>query len=731
MIATMNGVPLVLVEEIEYNSSLGPRSMPSANIVPVPADAIPSIVGNQPQPIGLPGGQFIVDFQLGNRLIKNLRCIRILEPRPGSKTAVFRNLVLVDRRYFFERKLISLALNVRRRTGSTFASGDTLFSGAEEAAVNVVDLREFREGTLIDGKLATIRDAFIRMFEQMGEDPNAIEFDSGFGKQTVNPLEFTSGYTDVYNRIMRQAPDFYLTHEDSAKLAVRRYSDQTKQDQQRASFSGQFFELSSSQVVDMSFDRPVEIHVYLDIEAEMLTHHSEDYDESLVDPNNTGLALGTIDTSGGPFQFQPYFYNCITNPIRDLQIDPGAEVTSGTRVAEGSVLPAVIFFAGLQNEFNAGRLILPPFAIRGVPNHQVVRDLLTRPWERDMQYLFALDGSDELFSRIWGNIQNDFRSLYQLERRWRDRVKTIKASRVGVIDTSTFERAHSPVYTDYTIWPSRRLITQNNIGTSLRYGFQVEGYSDIEGARKHGIGRIVSVDSETGIMRMRLLKGTHGEERTIYPGLISELFDPVVADYGALDLELRLGLPLKAGHKMSSIMTFSPYYRQNKSYLHKVVVTPAEAETKLSAPLGPCLGPVWEIHIEPHPITTARFVWRESNGQEIINAFIFDNEEFPVGNLANPGVVEDVTRSAAAMIYSTMYDYRSGQDVFLADHNEANISGNIRGISTFAVPPDGRGGGGEMLTRITYGGRMPVRTFASLLSPETRATLQGLRLQNP
>lgn len=703
--AKINDVPLVGVSEIRAMKVSGLQ--PDTFEIPFLIQDLKLLTDNGPT-FGLPGGANTVTFTIGSRVINDLRLLYVSKGGAGARTAPFAVLHLADRRHYWQRKILSAAYNIKRRSGLTKAQTNTV-ERVPEGSLEVLDQYTYRSGTLINGRIATIREAFIEQMGRLGEVNGTSYFlTADFGQSVLASMEFTGPGDEMIAKILEQTPDYTLYMLDSGQIDVVKKSNVSEATLYLESIQPKLEEGTGLANVDMSGERPIGVHVYYDVEGELLFRHLEDKDEFDISTGKKTLA-DYLDYNVNGILI-PALEGCCTNPTRNLVSLDGAFFDEGAKVKLSTYMRALSL---LRQPIHSAEL--------GPPTYSVWRRIYLRSWESKAAYLLTDNKLDELWMRLIGAIDNSFRREFRVVKPWWDLFRAVLPTRSALVNPFDLTRAKAPIFTDYLLWPSHRLIFQQNISRNILFGFAVRSNHTDSVQRIAAPGHMSLEDPDAGVFRMNLTLESHGEYSRIAPGAITGLTS--VTDVGQAETQIaQLGQELESGYGFSTIMTAMPYYKKSKTHLHRVEIGPKDCAVKLGQPIGECKGPVIEIKIPYSEVTAARFIWNDGNVQGCVDPFLKEDVEFNEFNLANRGMLYDIALASASMIYANMLDYTEGQLTTTADLVDPKLVGNVQAMQTSVDTK------GKILTTFLAKGEFPIKSASGLMSDETKAALMRLKL---
>ena len=284
-------------------------------------------------------------------------------------------------------------------------------------------------------------------------------------------------------------------------------------------------------------------------------------------------------------------------------------------------------------------------------------------------------------------IRSHWRQTFRISRKWTNRMLTLRAHRISVLDPTTGTYAPSVAYGDYLVIPTEKAYASKVTDQHffLLHPSNLTRNGSLEGVEVSP-ARVSIVDEHQGIVRLDYSINKTGLQQSIVPGLVQK--NPSFQQRGGnhpttYDASIRQGdnaLSLKSGHKVAVILTATPSAPNNINRLHRVSVRPEEAKEYLAtnnienAGLDRCNGAAWNVRVFPS-MTTARFGWVHTEAEKIKKSFGYKmpdgevnsfnpnsvrDEAFVEKCMLNPEQVKVFARVMAASIYSRFTDKPSG-----------------------------------------------------------------------
>jgi hypothetical protein len=316
-----------------------------------------------------------------------------------------------------------------------------------------------------------------------------------------------------------------------------------------------------------------------------------------------------------------------------------------------------------------------------------------------LMYIYAAplpgEPADEDWAIVVSAIYSHFLTTWQIVRQWRDRIRSWRPYRVGVINPETGDRASSQAYANVAVYwgipPGWRHLSD------LRGCIQnINGWSADLSTAKPVDSAISVVDEDQMIFSVMYMRQSGGMKLT-YPCHIREDTIPSSGPpliIGANTAMNQHGSMLLADEpKIAVVISAVPA----RPTVKRIIVTPADAEARLGSPIGPCEGPILEVRVQANN-QTAMYAWRDDMSDSIERAFgqgIPDQDSVPADMDAaldalwvNKDILTEYCRARAAETYSTMQDQAIGSATVPFLDADARPRGSLRMIN-FTVDAQG------------------------------------------
>lgn len=618
-----------------------------------------------------------------------LYAIEVL-PATNPRQRVVR---VVDRRYWWERKLVVGEFNVPVARGNLFLvqTSSTLENALIEPS------QEWAKSSLfpVDNGTQrwTARQLIDHVFQKL-ETPYRYIEDPPI--QEIEVFDFAlddEGHTAL-ERVLRYLPgcDVYIDRAGTAVIFNSQppFSAGTRERgapvfpylaRRHVTFPGDV------QIVNRRFIKPKAVHVYYTPEVEIRYNFSE----------------GSSVTSDG-------------TDLRNIGFVPDFTLTSGSRVyPRGSPLELGTMFSawgafGIDPETNA------PMEIT---TSKLRKFALKHGWA-SFEQMFGntpLAVPNPVYQQRAAEAIRRWRRTYQIAEDFRDRISSIKAVRVAIINPVTRRRAPSEAYCDWVRRPAMKGFANPGDINQL-HGWAVRGYAATLSEAKACPADVQILDPRAGIFDVTPRVDPFGLSQAMILGYPTGGTMPTqggLADANRTGLDLYAQwdqVELDATFNLSVVLTCTPSSPNDLRKLHKVTVFPGDVGEAAAE------GPEWHVRVYPG-LLTARFAWTDGGGQELVNVIKGLSNTFPTQLLVNADLVTAVAQATARRIYSRYRDGPAGQAAIDMDPS-IEPSGWLSSVRQSAA-------GGVTETVVQFGGpRRPVDIWPFLSAAHRKWLTQDL-----
>lgn len=348
--------------------------------------------------------------------------------------------------------------------------------------------------------------------------------------------------------------------------------------------------------------------------------------------------------------------------LDDVLYLPEDLTVNGEDLAPSSLVTLDDFLAAIAGD--------EPTGPNGAPLPQVTRDLIRRGWTSNLLQIYAQ--SDTAVAGRWPlrvpAIRGSWRGLWQLRKRWRDRIRVVLPRRVAVLDPQTGTLGRAPVYSDHALEfgyqnPNGRReadLREDHELVQNVLAYPTNGPNNIVGTPIADLVQAPAVVEVVDPAQKVFRLDWQADPTLAHMRVYRSAFDPdTVPTNRAGDEEEYLEDALMTSEFEQSIIVSCVMGAPNdKRGLWSVDVKPSEVRDLVKHPIEPADGPVLEVLVSGARIP-ARFAWDDARAQKIYEAFdegstraLQDAYEGPV----NQEQLEAVARAIAGSIYLQLAD---------------------------------------------------------------------------
>jgi len=326
-------------------------------------------------------------------------------------------------------------------------------------------------------------------------------------------------------------------------------------------------------------------------------------------------------------------------------------------------------------------------------------DLINRAMVPGMGFFAALELLGKLNLEVddedWGSrisaLQTHYRQTFRLPRPWMDDILSLRAFLVATIDIVNGQRAPAMAFADYSYIPSMKgLLRQIKKGEGDFYAFNVSGYpgenveikrgSALAGGAQPAPATVQILDGDQGIIRINYQTDPFRNREVILP---AKLVNAPKKDFRRSNNSTPVGFNVKSGagtvtklseeQKVAVLLTAVPASPNSKQQLYRISVTPDAVEDLLPEGARDSLrnarGPVKEVRVGA-AIETARVRWKQDKATDIAKIFghggvldnprdqlkdlvINDKEQADIGPVDRSASLPTIARAVTAGIYAS------------------------------------------------------------------------------
>ena len=634
-LVTFGDIKFRAIGQVGWTFSAG--TTPSQTLIEITDDLIPAFQGI----IGQPKKLTIAAH--GHPKIE-VDGIYAIDVRAGSKPylAVVR---LSDVRWLWQKQMILASYNIPRRSGDKRVIS---FTSIEN--IKLADDRVYNAWSLNNGKPWTAQEIIADI---IGKTDNAFKFDLGDLKLTDSvpqSIRITATVDRALDIAMGGMSAVSVTVDTDGMVVF--YSTLNQRD---LAFLDPVKDLTLDgciRMMDRSKLRPSKVNVYFAREIELRFDYL----------TNNGTATVERDDPQDP----PILENVIQQPETQLLYKDGKTRTQGTWVNIQDYLLAI---AGAEYDMIG--------QAQGPLNDAKIRANYMGLWyavERDYTHT-KLGGVDQLWVSRLAAIRDHYRKTFRLTPKWRDRISSLRAYLVSLIDPETGARGPSPVFTNYITKPSGFAISQSGGTEGLNnsdVGRQVFGWNRVLSKASIAPAEVRVIDPDAGVFTFAFKADPWREAEDRAPGSVKALpkfrvtgkfpTPDQVSEANVLWTTVGLIPEFQAAFILSVIQA-AP---NSTSRYHKIEVTPEAAGlTSGIFNIGKCEGPELDLFV-PEYEQTCRVAWLDDQSSIILGAF-WDNKdsvEIPDSLIVNEDIIKSLAEAYAAQNYVALMDRPDGKAVF-------------------------------------------------------------------
>jgi hypothetical protein len=608
---TLNGIPLAGTTPVVWQFTAG--TAPYSTTVTFGK----SFEGQIKQLIGKPLILKIVDSRGVSMQIKEVYVLHKAVTDAPSRVSY----VISDRRWKWRYKLVSRDYNVIRKTG-TRSRVDVNLPVETAVTVDQFDYHAYsiqEDGTRYSAKEA-LQDV-LDVIEEGSYDFESFPFDSEAEKGAITLQNVTlrdSGDVAVA-RILSYIPGADIYVNADGRVVIYDTTDRKALKDYFGSLPITTRSGDYATWIDRKHIRPATVQVHYQREVEVLFHYQDDYS----------------GTTGGKNPDSPFLENVLptVDPETTVNIyDPESGTTKRTKVAPGTWVEVSEWLAAMD-------------ADRPENSQPWTFDTLRMGWVAgDLEGLLGAGGREidteaNIALRV-AALRQHFRQTFRINRRYMDRIRSLRAVRVAQLDPVTGARAPAAVWGQACEIPSSKSFFRTRRGPVGSDGSAIYRNVDYIAPSRQTGRKIVDtppgptavqiLDEDLGIFRLQWIDDPYGLTKAWYPcnlvGSSNQAASPIH------DLELQDTDPICVNAMVESganglfldrttefyvLVTIVPAAPNNNLQFHRVPV----AAERIAELFGEDLnivdgkGPEMEVYVPPGELT-ARFAWDESEAAE-------------------------------------------------------------------------------------------------------------------
>lgn len=559
----------------------------------------------------LAGSPTTLRIRDGRDNVTSIQQVYVLHRAPTDSNARVA-FVIADRRWTWNRNLIVRDFNIPKRTGNR-----TAFQAALPQNDVTVDLYDFAPYSIkADGTRYSAREALELVLSELVGDFDVVSFPfgGGTGQISLQDVQLRDAGDAALNRLLQYLPGVgifvradgrVVVYDQTDTRSIRSYIERLP----RTQWSGEV-----ETWIDRSRIRPSQVRVHYTREVELPVDYSDDY---------------AGNTSSRPGQNVPFLENVLptVDPVTEItEYDPETDREVRKRVPAGTWVEVSQWLAAMDADRPEGS---SPWTFQAIRMLWVAGDLEGALGAGGLD----LDEDGNVAARVQA-LRQHFRQTFRISRRYVERIRSLRAVRVVVLDPVTGARADAPVWNQACIVPSQKgmRVTKRGPSASGAVFRNVDYLAASEGGEElietsPSPARIQIIDEDIGIFHVSWELSPYGTESTAYPchlvdssggqkvvsrDLAEQDRAPVVtnaqAEFGTNGLFLANTMRLKA------VLTIVPAAPNDARQFHRIDVEPSEVAALYGSTLQVTggSGPPFELYITPNE-ETARFAIEDTD----------------------------------------------------------------------------------------------------------------------
>ena len=607
------------------------------------------------------------------------------------------SFVVADKRWRWPYKLVARDYNMPRKTGDRTAKQ----SVPVETQV-VVDNYDYLSYSLAgdQGTRWTSKELIEDVLEIIHDDPEVL------GYQVKSwPIKDTSGGTNtgefsVQGVTLRDSGDVALSRALSYVPGADVYVDArgvtvvydaTDLDDLDAYYQNLPVDTYAGEKpawIDRKAIRPSKIVAHYQREVEVLLNYEDDYSGG---------------TSAAQNRSAPYVENVgvTVDPETEIsnEFDPESGMYLRKTVPAGTWVEMSQLLEAWDKDRPTGSL---PWDFDTIKTHWLKGDLEGVLGARGLD----LDKTGNVAMRVQ-SLRQHFRQTFRINRRYMERVRSLRAVRVGLLDPVTGARAPAAVWGQATIVPSTKGKYMAARGTNdpakLKYYRIVDPFADSAAVNEPvlelppGPARVSIVDDELGVFRTEWIVSPYGTVESYIPCRLASVKDPSGVS-ASRDMALQEDEPMGPAmqveggtnsifladkHRMQVLLTMVPSAPNNERQFHKEEVEARDVASIFQREFRIKDGDGPELHVFVSPgEATARFAL-----QDTVAAYRTVQDLFGLTTTQNEAGIEGPELPG----YQLMNQERflAGHAISLAAELLASYADNVQGALVTRVPDSG------------------------------------------
>lgn len=544
-----------------------------------------------------------------------------------------RSFLVTDARWRWPRVLVSRSFNIPRKTGNRRLVGE----GPVEVK-QAIDEYGYAYTSINDGAKWTAKDAVASVLDRLatecGHSFRIESFPINEQRQvTIEGVDLAEAGDVALAHVLAHAPGAMVTMNKHGEAVV---FDGTKRSDTRAQMEKSIPRTEAGQIdrtIDLSPIRPKSVMVYFQREVEL---RFDSVEES-----------GTVESrSDWRTDERMLMENVLALP------DPVTTI-GGEQVTQGTIVPVWKALAAWNDDLaSLGASPTPPaLTLENVRKYWFHLEAIYTPLGE-----LTLTAAQANWAARISTLRAAYRQMYQIPKAWRQRMRTISPTRVGILDPVTATRSPARAWSQYTIEPTSkahflgaRAATDKNW-----YWLACDNYPGYTGElsdKASSPAAVEIVDADLGVVRINYRTDPHGMRAQIHPSLMGDgAAGKIQAPNRDLSKQLREVMsttgrvtgaaPIKLADdfRVAVVFTATPFAPNDERRLFGYRVKPDDITGIVAADFDVAggAGQEWALFCPPN-LMTARYAWASTEDARKGAASLFGfDDNAPVAGTNNP-----------------------------------------------------------------------------------------------
>jgi hypothetical protein len=247
-----------------------------------------------------------------------------------------------------------------------------------------------------------------------------------------------------------------------------------------------------------------------------------------------------------------------------------------------------------------------------------------------------------------------WRRTYQIDELFMQRLASIRANRVAILNQATGLRARSEAYCPFVRRPNKKNPLIKAVAEDKDFGWIVNGYAALLANATAAPALVSVVDGSAGIIRVEPQQDPWGRTDAMMLGTPGGTGH--IPRHGGHAESNRTGVDvysqwaacvMSETFNLATVLTCVPASPNTTERMHQVTIQASEVGQTGSGP---------PIYVRVFPgVMTARFAWADEHA-EAIRGSILRGDKIPPSQLVNARDVQDVARATAQAAYANLQD---------------------------------------------------------------------------